>query len=91
MLVAIGQVDKELASELTSLLALGKDDKWDPRVDEGLTVRGEELRDKYGGDLYALLCSLTEGEAKSVVRSIVDKQFGQDGFKAFVDLNHRCD
>ena len=42
-------------------------------------------------ELYATLCSLTQGEAKSVVKAIVDKEFGQDGFKAFAELNYRHD
>ena len=44
---------------------------------------------RYKGELYSALCGLTEGDAKSVVRTVVEKGFAQDGFKAFVDLGRR--
>ena len=47
------------------------------------------MYERYKGELYSLLCGLTEGDAKSVVRTVVDKGFAQDGFKAFVDLGRR--
>ena len=55
MLVAVGQVDKALASELSTLLSKGLSDKWDPRIDEGLSSTGDELRDKYMGVLCGLV------------------------------------
>ena len=92
VLVAIGQIDRKLAEELGLLVKNGLIDKWDPSYDKGLTPNtGQKLHDKYKGELFGVLCSLTLGEAKAVVKSILDKGEGQDGFKAFVDLNHRYD
>ena len=34
---------------------------------------------------------LTAGEAKTIVKGVLDKGFNQDGFKAFIELNHLCD
>ena len=38
-----------------------------------------------------MLCSITGGEAKSIVRGIMDSGFRQDGFKALVTFNRRFD
>ena len=47
--------------------------------------------EKYSGEVYGVLCGLTTGEAKSVIKGVVDRGFKQDGFKALVDLNRRYD
>ena len=78
VLVAIGQVDKELASELGSLLKKGLTDKWDPQVeDQYFSEGGLRVYQKYKSELFGVLCQLTLGEAKSVVRSIIDEGEGQ--------------
>ena len=41
--------------------------------------------------MFGVLCSLTTGEAKGVVKGIVDRGYGQDGFKALVELGRRYD
>ena len=86
--VAIGGIDEELASELERLSRLEDGDKWNPGED--LDMRDEMYR-KYKGELYGLLCSLTQGEAKTLVKGVVDAGHGNDGFRAFISLNHRCD
>ena len=43
------------------------------------------------GDLFGVLVQLTEGEAKTIVKGVIDKGFNNDGFKALIDLSHRCD
>ena len=43
------------------------------------------------GDLFGVLVQLTEGEAKTMVKGMIDKGFNNDGFKTIIDLNHRCD
>ena len=87
-LVAIGQLDDNLAAELKSLCRRGAslDEKWDPASD---TQLDQLVYERYKGELYGLLCGLTEGDAKSVVRTVVDKGYSQDGFKAFVELGRR--
>ena len=49
------------------------------------------LYEKYSGELYGILCQLTSGEPKQIVRGCFDKGYQQDGFKALVDLNKRYD
>ena len=88
LLVSIGQVDSELAKELKVLLSRGLDESWDPERDVGLSML---IYEKYASELYGLLCSLTTGEAKNVLKGIVDSGFQHDGFKALVILNKRFD
>ena len=49
------------------------------------------VHEKYKEELFALLVGLTEGDAKSMVKSIVDRGLPQDGFRAIVELNRRYD
>ena len=78
--VAIGQVDKDLAGELERLVKIPEQDKWKPEEDRSLR---RDLYDKYKSELYGILCSVTQGEPKNIVRSIVDAHSEQDGFRAF--------
>ena len=86
--VAIGQVDKELAGELERLLKTTEQDKWKPEGDRFLR---RDLYNKYKSELYGILCSVTQGEPKNIVRNIVDSFSDQDGFRALLSLNHRYD
>ena len=79
--VAIGRVDKELAGELERLLKITEQDKWKPEEDRFLR---RDLYDKYKIELYGILCSVTQGEPKNIVRSIVDAHSEQDGFRAIL-------
>ena len=88
LMVAIGQIDKGLAAELGRLVKLEGLDKWKPEEDGDLD---KELYDKYTGELYGVLCSVTQGEPKNIVRGIVDAYSMQDGFRALAALNHRYD
>ena len=45
----------------------------------------------YKEELYSLIAGLTDGEAETIVRSVVDRGLMQDGFKALIDLNNRFD
>ena len=74
--------------ELDRLVNLEEGDKWKPDDDLDLN---EELCEKYRGELYGALCSVTQGEPKNIVRGIVDAHSVQDGFRALVALNHRYD
>ena len=86
--VAIGRVDRRLADELERLVIREKEDKWDPVLDPEVD---RELYEKYTGEVYGVLCSLTSGEAKALVRGIMDGGFGQDGYRALAALNRRFD
>jgi hypothetical protein len=88
--VCIGQIDKGLSDKIRMLMASNKsrDDKWDPKHDGDVD---QELYQKYSGELYGVLCGLTSGEPKNLVRGIVKGGFGQDGHKALVILNKRYD
>ena len=88
LLVAIGQIDDNLAKELKRLLARDLEEKWDPESDSEVDFL---LHDKYKGELYGVLCSLTTGEAKNIVKDIVENGFQQDGYKALALLNKRCE
>ena len=86
--VAIGRVDRKLADELERLVIRVKEEKWDPVLDSEVD---QELYEKYTGEIYGVLCSLTGGEAKTLVRGIMDTGFGQDGYRALAALNRRFD
>ena len=86
MSVAIGQVDNDLSGEVSRPNRVDNADKWEPSEDTNW--REYPLYDKYKRELYAILCSLTVGEPKQMVRGVDGSTGQQDGFKAFVTLNH---
>ena len=90
LLVAIGQIDSILQRELKDMLKLEFEEKnWDPVIDGNVD---DELHGKYAGELYAVLCALTTGEAKNIVKSVADQGKDKyDGFKALGLLNKRFD
>ena len=92
LLVSIGWVDGGLADLLTAICKKGYDEKWDPFDCEILRAYPEHmsLYNKYASEMYGLLCSLTTGEAKSIVKEVSDRGF-KDGFRALVVLNNRYD
>ena len=47
------------------------------------------IKDKFGSELFGVLCSLTAGEANVVVRSVVQKGVGYCGFAALCLLSQR--
>jgi hypothetical protein len=86
--VATGQVDEGLAGELVRLHKLDDGDKWKPEEDRFLKT---DLCEKYDGELYGVLCSVTRGEPKNIVRGIGDAHSDQDGFRAILVLDQRYD
>ena len=82
-------MDGNLASGLEHLLGRGLDDRWDPKTDAILQSDGiaKAAYEKYSGEVYGVLCGLTSGEAKSVIKGVVDRGLRQDGFRALVDFN----
>ena len=88
VLVAISQVDDSLGSVLKGIIAKGHDETWDPKTD--LTL-DQQIHQKFASELYGVIVSLTTGEAKNIVKSVVDVGGYPDGFKAIVLLCHRCD
>ena len=49
----------------------------------------EDIRKKFGTELFSVLCSLTGGEANVVVRGVVQKGAGYCGFAALCALSQR--
>ena len=86
VLVAICQFDDALGSTLKGILARKHDESWNPRSDNTID---QAIYQKYASELYGVIVSLTAGEAKHVVRSIIDVGGYPDGFKALVLLNNR--
>ena len=86
--VAVGLVDRHLSEALTNMMSQVRDEHWDPGLEliPRDTEKSRSMHDKYAGELYGVLCSITGGEAKNLVRGIRDDQ-GQtkmDGFRALL-------
>ena len=92
LLVALGTIDKDLSRELKSLLTrdLGNvtPERWESLNDLDLN---QGIYDKYTSELFGVICSWTSGEAKNLVKGIVDAGYGHDGFKGLLILNRRFD
>ena len=63
--VAIGFVDKGLSEEFHILAKYEDGDRWNPDNDGRLS---RDIYEKYQAELYGLLCSVAQGEAKTLVR-----------------------
>ena len=80
VLTTLGGVDQELEE------AVGK--AADLRIrtmqtrEEFAAVVGQDMLRKYSGELFTVLCSLTGGEANTVVRGTVAIDGGKCGFRA---------
>ena len=89
-LAAMGLVDGELASESKSLLFTQADA--DPNKLDRVTDRAvSNNMDNYSSELYGIVCLLTSGEAKLVLRWMADFEPSCCGFKAFLLLQKRLD
>ena len=88
LIVAIGKIDGELGKELKTLLGKSIRDDWDPREDPDVDMGTHE---RYSEELFSVLVGLTEGDAKGIVRSLVDRGLPQDGYRALIELNRRYD
>ena len=92
LMVPLGQVDQDLGREVQRVLSAGTGeksaDKWDP-IDDGGVDLG--IYTKFASELYGLLVSLTSGEAKSILKGMVDAGGGMDGFKGIMVLSSRFD
>jgi len=88
-LTAVGQADSGLRSELKEMLKevrlLENLENWEAFASE--KVSGD-MHYKYSGELYSVLCALTEGEAKGAIKGLSAEGSG-DGFKAFAVLDKR--
>ena len=91
LVVALGQVDGELQQEVEKLV-LGNEDvvgkvpmgMWEPKG-----VVKPYIYSMYRTELYGLLVSLTGGEAKGILKGMLDTRMPADGFKALVILRRR--
>ena len=61
---------------------------WDPVSETGLS---RDIYERYKGELYGILCSLTGGEAKNVLKGVHESGDGGDGFKGIMFLEKRFD
>ncbi len=84
-LFPLPNLTRNFGGDLKSMLAQNHDDKWDPTADPGISFKSY---DKFAAELYGVIVSLTGGEAKSIVRGILENGT-QDGYKALSVLNHR--
>jgi len=95
-LVCLGQADRELSRKLNIMMkevAKKKEvlnDGWhvcDMDLGEGNISR--EMYDKYSGELYAVLCTLTGGEAKGIIKGLNMVGNHSDGFRAMAEMEKR--
>jgi hypothetical protein len=86
--VALGSIDSELGKVVKALLRENIPDPSEANMDQNLD---QDTQDKYSTELYGVICGLTSGEAKKIVRSISEKHNMQCGFSALVALNNRFD
>ena len=84
--MAVSGVDKECAGAMEVMLKETLTVVNEMEVD--LKV-GTDLREKFGGELFGVLCSVTSGEANMIVRSVVGKGVGYCGFTALYLLGQR--
>ncbi len=73
--IAVAQVSKKTWNIIDKVLKVEGLGIYD-RLDLGLSLQGEEhvFFDEVKGELYSVLCGLTEGEANTTVRSIFPKR-----------------
>ena len=93
LLVAIGQVDKDLVSLLRDVMEEDyirevSPEDWKPEMDSKLDLR---IYSKFKEELFGLLVSLTSGEAKGILKGMSDARKDQDGFRALRILQRRYD
>ena len=88
LLVILGSVDLGLVKQCESLL-----NKEDLKEDfDAVLYIEEKLHFKYKGELFGILCQLTGGEAKNVIKGISDSAgYSGGGFKALWMLKKRFD
>jgi hypothetical protein len=91
-LTAVGKVDRTLGQQLGELLrrqTRGENpESWEPPNEDWFDrARYEE----YSGELFGVLVSLTQGGAKEILRGMVEKGLGRDGYKALAIFNRRYD
>ena len=84
----LGQIDDNLVAEVKGILGKGHDDNWDPKTDNTIDGYTYEV---YKSELFGVLVSSTTDDALGVVRGVAERGYGEDGFKALNDLQHRFD
>ena len=90
--MAVGQVDQSLCSEIKSMISRVEAEK--EGIKEGWVAVNKGISDemfyRYSGELSGVLCSLTGGEAKNMLKAMSD--IGElEGFKALAILSQRFD
>ena len=73
----LGRVDTDLGKTVKELLRENIPDPSETQMDSHLD---QEMQDNYSSEFYGVICDLTMGEAKKVVRAVSEKYHMQCGF-----------
>ena len=97
--MSISQVDPRLAKVLRTWIASSKANRERDKAAKTWNWTGTcgipwDLYDKYSSELYTVMCTLTQGEPKDILREMVesgDLTRAPCGFRAILLFNHRFD
>jgi len=87
LIMTTKKVSKEVGEAMERII-LECGTKLEMTIVKGI-VKDDGIMNKYGAEMFAILCELTGGEANAVVRGVNNKGLGHCGFCAFYALNHR--
>ena len=87
LIMTTKKVSKEVGEAMERII-LECGTKLEMAIVKGI-VKDDGLMNKYGAEMFAILCELTGGEANAVVRGVNFKGMGHCGFCAFYALNQR--
>ena len=88
LVVVLGQVDRDLSEEVKKLM---RETIVDLSPSEIAKFIDPEIYIAFAAELYGVICLLTTGDAKTVVKGVLEKGVGQDGFAALAALGNRFD
>ena len=77
--VILGGLDEKLAVDLDNCVRLNLSESQIEPGDFKEKHIPAEIHEKYASELYGIICTLTTGEAKLIVKGVMDKGLGQDG------------
>ena len=85
LIMTTKKVSKEVGEAMERII-LECGTKLEMTIVKGI-VKDDGLMNKYGAEMFAILCELTGGEANAVVRGVNNKGLGYCGFCAFYALD----
>ena len=77
-----------MGEELKLMIAKGHGEDWNGTTDTSLD---RKTYDTFREELFALLVDKTEGDAKGVVKAVVERGLGQCGYKALLEMSRSFD